>query len=119
LRAPGTSSFSCGYNKPIASAAVLSVLASAASASLLDTFRRTPCKILMNFYNAMNVVVPTLVFIMMTYGAIRYAYGADDPGGRKTGKSIFIQAMVGGLLYLLYTAVMTLLFKAPPTCPTT
>ncbi len=103
--------------KPVV-AAVLGLLASAASAQLVDTFRRTPCRILMNFYNAMDVVIPSLVFIMMVYGAIRYAYGADDPGGRKSGKNIFIQAIVGGLLFLMYTAVMTLIFGAAPTCPT-
>lgn len=104
--------------KKSAAVAALGLLASAASAALVDTFTHTPCKILMNFRNAMNVVIPSLVFIMMTYGAIRYAYGADDPGGRKSGKTIFIQAIMGGLLFLMYEAVMIIIFGAAPTCPT-
>ena len=45
---------------------------------------------------------------MFLYGGVKYVISADDPGGRKQGKMICIHAMVGGLLFMLWTAINTL-----------
>jgi hypothetical protein len=39
-----------------------------------------------------------LAILMFIYGGAKYAYSADDPGGRKQAKSIAINAMIGMMI---------------------
>ncbi|MBU0761759.1 MAG: hypothetical protein KKD39_01935 [Candidatus Altiarchaeota archaeon] len=39
-----------------------------------------------------------LAVVMFIYGGAKYAFAADDPGGRKQGKSIAINALIGLLI---------------------
>lgn len=68
-------------------------------------FTTTPCSIIRQIYYAVVYAGGSFVVLMMTYGAIRYIYSADNPGGRNQGKQIFIQAIIGGVLLGLWTAI--------------
>ncbi|HHQ44993.1 MAG TPA: hypothetical protein ENN13_02535 [Candidatus Altiarchaeales archaeon] len=48
--------------------------------------------------DAFKTIGGTLISIMFLYGALFYVYSADDPGGRKTAKSICIHAIIGGII---------------------
>lgn len=39
-----------------------------------------------------------LAFLVFIYGGAKYAFGADDPGARKQGKNIAINAMIGFII---------------------
>lgn len=39
-----------------------------------------------------------VAIVMFIYGGAKYAYGADDPGGRKQGKNIAVHAIIGLLI---------------------
>ncbi|MFH1054559.1 MAG: hypothetical protein V1744_00535 [Candidatus Altiarchaeota archaeon] len=64
-------------------------------------FKDVPCSIINQVYGALNVVAPTLMVLMFTYGAVKYIWSAEDPGGRKTAKSICIAAVMGGIIFIL------------------
>ncbi len=84
--------------------AALALLASAtlAQAAIEDV----PCSIVAALYTIIFTNVgPTLVGIMFLYGAGKYVYSADDPGGRKQGKEMCIHAIIGGVIITLITGV--------------
>jgi hypothetical protein len=74
-------------------------------------FTSMPCTIVKQVKDTIDVVGPTLVLIMFTYGATKYAMSADNPGGRNQGKTICIHAIVAGLLFGLYKVVIPLVAK--------
>jgi hypothetical protein len=74
-------------------------------ASAVD-FYSVPCAIISQIVGAVDTIGPVFVLIMLTYGAIKYVQSVDNPGGRKQGKDIFIQAIIGGLLYMLWGTVI-------------
>jgi hypothetical protein len=81
------------------------LLASAGSITMVGFV----CSIVKPIYDTLKVVGPTLVLIMFVYGATKYAYSADDPGGRKQGKDICVHSIVAGLLLMLSYTVMSIL----------
>lgn len=86
--------------------AALALLASAtlAQAAIEDV----PCSIVSALYQAIfQYIGPTLVGVMFLYGAGKYAYSADDPGGRKQGKEMCIHAILGGVIITMVTGVRT------------
>jgi hypothetical protein len=89
--------------------AALAACASAGFAAAAADIHTVPCLIIEGVWNALTVIVPSLITLMFLFGAAKYAYSANDPGGRKQGKNICIHAMIGGILFLLTWAVMDLL----------
>jgi cbb3-type cytochrome oxidase subunit 3 len=67
------------------------------------------CGVLRPIAETFKTVGPTIVLIMFLYGAVKYAYSADDPGGRKQAKSIVIQSIIAGILLLMVAVFMTIL----------
>lgn len=47
-----------------------------------------------------------LAILMFIYGGAKYAYSADDPGGRKQGKSIAINALIGFVIVAVSWSVV-------------
>lgn len=82
---------------------LLSVVASAADDDLIMNI---VCSVIQPVYKALRVATPTLVGLMFMYGAVKYAFSADDPGGRKQAKSIMIHAVIAGILFGLITWVL-------------
>jgi hypothetical protein len=93
------------------------LLASFASAQVCNDYDmcRLICKIVNTIVGAIRVVGPTLVALMFTYGAVRYIFSADDPAGRKQGKTICVHALIGGLLLLLISWLIG--WVTNPCCP--
>jgi hypothetical protein len=54
--------------------------------------------------NALAVALAVCVF---AYGGAKYAYSADDPGGRKQGKNIAINAMIGLIIVVIAKTIVT------------
>ena len=48
-----------------------------------------------------------LALLMFIYGGAKYAYAADDPGGRKAGKNIAINALIGFIIVGIAKAVVS------------
>jgi predicted DNA repair protein MutK len=65
------------------------------------------CPWLIMVRDTIVAVAPSLVFLMFTYGGVKYIFSADDPGGRKQGKNTCIHAVIGGILIILADTVIT------------
>jgi hypothetical protein len=65
-----------------------------------------PCTIANAIGNALLVIGPSIVLLMFIYGAAKYAYSAEDPGGRKQGRDICIHAIIGGIIIGLWAVVI-------------
>jgi hypothetical protein len=88
--------------------AALLALAAVAPAMVSATgVWKVPCDILQGVWDAVKVIGPSLVMIMLIYGSAKYAYSADDPGGRKLGRDIMVHAIVGGLIMGLVVTILT------------
>jgi hypothetical protein len=64
------------------------------------------CNLITPVWFTVTSVGPSLVVVMFVYGAVKYAYSADDPGGRKQGRDICIQAMIGGAIGILTYGIL-------------
>ncbi len=91
----------------------LTLLSNAVSAT--SSFMAIPCSVIAAVYTALWGIAATLVAIMFLYGGVKYAFSADDPGGRKQGKSICIQAAIGGIFIMVWTGFKQLLVSVSPT----
>jgi hypothetical protein len=85
----------------------LTVLLSSLSDATV-TFRPLVCAILTQVTGAIQTAGATLVLIMFTYGAVKYAFSADDPSGRKAGKMTCIHALIAGILIVTYSLIYNL-----------
>ncbi|MFH0861899.1 MAG: hypothetical protein V1875_02610 [Candidatus Altiarchaeota archaeon] len=85
----------------------LSLLPSIADATAI-TFKPLVCTLLLEVRAAVRTAGASLVVIMFIYGAVKYAFSADDPGGRKSGKMTCIHALIGGILIVLFEVIQTL-----------
>jgi len=57
-----------------------------------------------------------LALLMFIYGGAKYAYGADDPGARKQGKNVAVNAMIGLIIVAVaYSLIIAIAGKSP--CP--
>jgi ABC-type arginine transport system permease subunit len=88
---------------------ICALIAAAVSASNAQTIAKVPCLVIRNVYQALARVGPAIVFIFMFYGAGKYVYSSEDPGGRKQGKDIFIHALIAGIILVLVNSVATML----------
>jgi len=75
----------------------------------LGAIGSVPCTIIRSVFQALQTILGTLAMIMFIYGGLKYIFSADDPGGRKQGKMIAINATIGGMIYLIWLSVETLL----------
>ncbi len=57
-----------------------------------------------------------LALLMFIYGGAKYAYGADDPGARKQGKNIAVNAMIGLIIVAVAYSLITAIAGGDP-CP--
>ncbi len=58
-----------------------------------------------------------LALLMFIYAGAKYAFSADDPGGRKKAKSIAVQAIVGFLIVGVSKALVEAIAGAGNVCP--
>ncbi|MBD3389040.1 MAG: hypothetical protein GF416_08135 [Candidatus Altiarchaeales archaeon] len=86
----------------------LSYLSTTALA-VTNFIKAVPCSILNMILGTLNAVVPALVIIFFLYGGVKYIFSADDPKGRGQAKSILINALIGGIIYMVWTAINTML----------
>jgi hypothetical protein len=57
-----------------------------------------------------------LAILVFVYGGAKYAYSADDPGGRKQGKNIAINALIGFVIVGASSALVKAIAGSNP-CP--
>jgi len=86
----------------------LSLVALTASAQSLAMIEDIPCTVIGAVFSAVVNVGSALIFIMLLYGAGKYAFAADDPGARKQGKNMMIHAIIGAIIMGLTGAIITL-----------
>jgi len=89
----------------------------AASSVSAQNIEDIPCSVIVGLWDALLAIGAALIALMFMYGAAKYAYGADDPGGRKLGKNIIIHAIIGGLILSLIEALMTMFNLWSDLCP--
>lgn len=94
------------YIKRITLGAALTM--SLATTALASAIMDIPCQIVRAVASALAAIGPLLVAIMFTYGGVKYVYSADDPGGRKQGKTTMIHAIIGAILMGLVVGVIAL-----------
>ncbi len=91
---------------------LMALYALSSSAVALSTagakIKTVPCEIIAAIFKALASVGPALVATYFVYGGIKYVYSADDPGGRKQGKTIMIHALIGAVLMMVLDAIMQL-----------
>ena len=84
-------------------AAILFILPATVSSAPEDTIQSaitTPvCSILLQIIETLRVLIPSLIVIMLFYGATKYAMGGNDPGSRKQGKTIIIHALLAFVVW--------------------
>ncbi|MFC2162069.1 hypothetical protein ACFLRF_00175 [Candidatus Altiarchaeota archaeon] len=61
-------------------------------------------------------VIWGLAVLMFLYGGAKYAYSADDPGGRKQARSIAIHALVGLIIVVSASAIIAAAGGNPAIC---
>ena len=89
-------------------AMVLSALLPHATAQTAIKIEEIPCAVISGVWRAIVTVGSSLIVVMLMYGAGKYAFSADDPGGRKQGKTIMIHAIIGALMMSIVVAVVTI-----------
>ncbi|MFH1054556.1 MAG: hypothetical protein V1744_00520 [Candidatus Altiarchaeota archaeon] len=57
-----------------------------------------------------------LATLMFVYGGAKYAFSADDPGGRKQGKSIAINSLIG-LIIVAASRALVMAISGDTICP--
>ena len=76
-----------------------------------------PCSVIVGVWDAVRAIVPALIAIMFMYGAAKYVYSAEEPGGRQQGKTICIHAIIGGIIMGLIAAVVSAIGMTGRICP--
>jgi hypothetical protein len=85
------------------------ILTLSLAASATVDFKTVPCRVVLDVLTLMTRAAATFVILMMIYGAIKYIYSADDPGGRKQGKNTIIHAIVAGIIIGMWDVIRVLL----------
>ncbi|MFH1404209.1 MAG: TrbC/VirB2 family protein [Candidatus Altiarchaeota archaeon] len=62
-------------------------------------------------------LIGPLATLMFVYGGAKYAYSADDPGGRKQAKAICINAIIGLLIAASARAIVAAAGASGSICP--
>ena len=71
------------------------------------------CSLLQSILNLFKAFFPALFVLMLIYGATKYIFSADDPGGRKVGKTRMIHAIIGIILLGLIRAILDMFGLTP------
>ena len=71
------------------------------------------CSLLQSILNLFKAFFPALFVLMLIYGATKYIFSADDPGGRKVGKTRMIHAIIGIILLSLIRAILDMFGLTP------
>ncbi|MFH1054558.1 MAG: hypothetical protein V1744_00530 [Candidatus Altiarchaeota archaeon] len=79
----------------------------AASAFAGSPIEAVPCSIIGGLWDALRAIGPSLIVIMLVYGAAKYIYSSEDPAGMKQGRDIFIHAIIGGIIMGLLAAIIS------------
>ncbi len=56
----------------------------------------------------------SIAIVMFIYGGGKYAYSADDPGGRKQGKNIAMHAIIGMVIVQASKALVSAIGGSAP-----
>ncbi len=81
---------------------VLSLLAPTVSASYLGPITT----FLKSLINSIRIIGNSIAVVMFIYGAARYVYASDDPGGRKQAISICIASVVALIIIFIAESVI-------------
>ncbi len=95
---------------------LLAVVWPVPAAATFASIHRVPCSIITAVWEALRIVAPLIFGIIFLYGAAKYVYSAEDPGGRKQGKTILIHAIIGALIMGLLVAIVGILNIAGDLC---
>ena len=76
---------------------------------MANLIQSVPCDVIDQVFYAIISVGPGIVAIMFIYGGIKYAYSADDPSGRKQGKTIMIHSLIGAILIMLVDPILNIM----------
>lgn len=87
--------------------AVLSVLALASSASA-TAYLTVITTFVCSLAGSIRMIGNSIGIIMFIYGALKYMYTADDPGGRKQAMGICVAAIMALIIIQAAIAVMNL-----------
>lgn len=85
----------------------LNLYVSAQGGGAIGNLAQKICDIIEPIYEAVLAAATSLVLLMFVYGGAKYAYSADDPGGRKQGKQIVIHSIIAGILLAIASTVLT------------
>jgi uncharacterized membrane-anchored protein len=64
------------------------------------------CSIIRPIWTTLATIAPLFVGGMFMYGASKYIYSAEDPGGRKQGKEMCIHALIGAIMLVLVRVIV-------------
>ncbi|MFH0861902.1 MAG: hypothetical protein V1875_02625 [Candidatus Altiarchaeota archaeon] len=100
----------------LSAAAFFAQSVSATAPDAATIIRNIICTLIPEVIN-LSWALAVLVFV---YGGAKYAHAADDPGGRKQGKSIALNAIIGFIIIAASKAVVEAIAFAGGTgniCP--
>ncbi|MFH1404206.1 MAG: hypothetical protein ABIH11_08065 [Candidatus Altiarchaeota archaeon] len=90
--------------------ACLIVFSMATTASAIsNAIKLRVCSVVTSIYQALWAIAPSFVALMFIYGGVKYVYGGDDPGARKSGRNICVHAIIGGILIAIASAVISII----------
>ena len=94
---------------------LLFFLISTVSATVtVPDFTTVPCQVIRSIFEAVYAIGGTLVAMMFVLGGVKYTFAADDPGGRKSGKTMIIHAVIGGILLAVVLSFRSILAAGNP-----
>jgi hypothetical protein len=94
----------------------LSMSSAYASASSVDA-AAIIASVICGLVPEVSTLAWALALLVFVYGGAKYAYSADDPGGRKQGKNIAINAMIGLIIVAAARAVVNAIAGGGNFCP--
>jgi hypothetical protein len=65
-------------------------------------------RIMCNFWCFLSYIAPAVCVLVVIYGGLRYLVSGDDPGARRTARTIIISAFVGMILVFISIPVVNL-----------
>lgn len=84
------------------SAALIGLFATAVQATYLGVITSFVCSLA----TSIRIIGNSLAVVMFVYGAAKYMYTSDDPGGRKQAMGICIAAIVAFLIIMMAGTVI-------------
>ena len=69
-------------------------------------------RIMCSFWCFLSYIAPAICALVVIYGGLRYISSGDDPGARKTAKTIIISAFVGMILVYISIPIVNLVLTS-------